>query len=86
MNKLEHIATIDFCYWRLEILNQKLSQPKSPLETAIDKVCGYDEIKEIKDEAISLVEQIIESKKAIGADYTGDKKFLEALAFPSNYR
>nr|DAT09629.1 MAG TPA: hypothetical protein [Caudoviricetes sp.] len=31
MRKLEHIATIDFCYLRLEQLNQKLSQPKSPI-------------------------------------------------------
>lgn len=79
MNKLELIATIDFCYWRLEKLNQKLSRPKSPIESAIDNACGYDELKEVKDEAISLVEQIIESKKDIGADYTGDEKFLEGL-------
>lgn len=79
MRKLEHIATIDFCYWKLEKLNEKLSHSKSPIEAAIDNACGYDELKEVKDEAISLVEQIIESKKAIGADYTGDEKFLEGL-------
>lgn len=79
MRKLEHIATIDFCYWRLEKLNEKLSRSKSPIETAIDNACGYDELKEVKDEAISLVEQIIESKKAIYADYAGDEKFLEGL-------
>jgi hypothetical protein len=36
-------------------------------------------LKEIKDEALSLVEQIIESKKAIDANYAGDEKFLELL-------
>nr|DAT09630.1 MAG TPA: hypothetical protein [Caudoviricetes sp.] len=36
-------------------------------------------MKEIKDEALSLVEQIIESKKAIDANYAGDEKFLELL-------
>lgn len=79
MRKLEHIATIDFCYLRLEQLSQKLSQPKSPIEVAIDNACGYDQLKEIKDEALSLVEQIIESKKAIDANYAGDEKFLELL-------
>lgn len=79
MRKLEHIAIIDFCYWRFEKLNEKLSRSKSPIEAAIDNACGYDELKEVKDEALSLVEQIIESKKAIGADYAGDEKFLEGL-------
>lgn len=79
MKELEHIAIIDFCYWRLEQLNKKLSQPKSPIELIVDNACGYNEQKEVKDEVISLVEQIIESKKSIGADYTGDDKFLYKL-------
>ncbi|MEL5895895.1 hypothetical protein AAE250_20660 [Bacteroides sp. GD17] len=79
MKKLEHISIIDFCYWRLEELNKKLSYPQSPIEAAIDNACGYDRMKELKDDAISLVEQIIESKKAIDVDYTGDNAFLEKL-------
>lgn len=34
---------------------------------------------EIRKECIMLVEQIIESKKAISADYSGDSKFLDKL-------
>lgn len=78
MNKLEHIATIDYCYWRLEKLNEALSKPKSTMER-VDKACGYNEVEEVKKEAITLLEQIIESKKAIGADYSRDSKFLDKL-------
>jgi hypothetical protein len=79
MNKLEHIATIDYCYWRLEKLNEALSKPKSTMEQLVDKACGYNEVEEVKKEAITLLEQIIESKKAIGVNYSGDSKFLDKL-------
>ena len=79
INYLEHIATIDFCYWRLGILNEQLSKPKSNIEILVDNTCGYDEVEEVRKEGISLLEQIVESKKAIGADYTGDSKFLDKL-------
>lgn len=79
MSNLEHIATIDYCYWRLGKLNETLSKPKSVMEQLVDKACGYNEVEEIRKESIILVEQIIESKKAIGADYSGDSKFLDKL-------
>ena len=79
MDKLEHIATIDFCYWRLEILCEQLSNTKSNIERLVDKACAYNETEEIRKECITLVEQIIESKKAISADYSGDSKFLDKL-------
>lgn len=78
-NNLEHVATIDFCYWRLGVLNQKLSKPPHPIEAMVDAACGYDRTEEIRKEVVSLLEQIIESKKAIGADYSGDSKFLEQI-------
>ena len=76
-NNLEHIAVIDFCYWRLKELNNKLSKPKHPIEEMIDTACGYDENKKIREEIISLLEQIIDSKRAIGYDCTGDEIYLE---------
>nr|DAV63612.1 MAG TPA: hypothetical protein [Caudoviricetes sp.] len=79
MNRLEHIATIDFCYWRLEKLNETLSKPKSNIEILIDNACGYNEVEDVKKETIILLEQIVESKKAIGADYSGDSEFLDKL-------
>lgn len=79
MSKLEHIAIIDCCYWRLEKLNEALSKPKSAMEQLVDNACGYNEVEEVKKEAIVLLEQIVESKKAIGADYSGDGEFLDKL-------
>lgn len=76
MNKLEHIATIDFCYWRLKILCKQLSKPKSNIEIMVDNACGYNETEEIRKECITLVEQIIESKKSIGENFTRDICFL----------
>lgn len=79
MSKLEHIATIDYCYWRLEKLNEALSKPKSTMEQLVDKACGYNEVEEVRKEAMTLLEQIVESKKAIGVNYSGDSKFLDKL-------
>ena len=79
MSKLEHIATIDYCYWKLGCLNKRLSGPKSNIEKLVDKACGYNETNDTKKEVISLIEQVIESKKAIGADYSGDSKSLDEI-------
>lgn len=79
MNKLEHVAIIDFCYWKLNKLNEQLSKLKSNIEILVDIACGYNEMEEARKECISLLKQIIESKKAIGADYSGDSKFLDKL-------
>lgn len=79
MNVLEHIATVDYCYWRLKVLSEQLNKPKSDIERMVDKACGFNEVEEIRKESIELVEHIIESKKAIGADYSGDSEFLDNL-------
>lgn len=51
MSKLEHIATIDYCYWRLGKLNETLSKPKSVMEQLVDKSCDYNEVEEIRKKA-----------------------------------
>lgn len=79
MNKLAHIATIDFCYWRLGKLNELISKPKSNIERLVDNACGYNEEQEVNKECIELMKQIIESKKAIGEDYSRDKELLDKL-------
>lgn len=79
MNVLEHIATVDYCYWRLKVLSEQLNKPKSDIERMVDKACGFNEVEEIRKESIELVEHIIESKKAIGADYSGDSEFFDNL-------
>ena len=79
MSNLEHIAIIDYCYWRLEKLNKQLSKPKSNIEILVDKACRYTEVEEVRKEAITLLEHIIENKKAIGADCSYDSGFLDKL-------
>lgn len=79
MERIEQIATIDFCYFRLKILCKKLSNTKSNIERLVDKACGYNETEEIRKECITLVEQIIESKKSIGENFTRDICFLNKL-------
>ncbi len=76
---LEHIAIIDYCYWRLKVLSEQLNTSKSGIERMVDKACGFNEVEEIRKESVELVEHIIESKKAIGADYSGDSEFLDNL-------
>ena len=79
MNELENIAIIGFCYWRWGKLNETLSKPKSARDQLVDKACVYDETEEVMKEATTLVECIIENKKAIGYDYSRDSKFLDKL-------
>lgn len=79
MERIEQIATIDFCYFRLKILYKQLSNTKSNIERLVDKACGYNETEEIRKECITLVEQIIESKKQIGEDFTRDECVLNKL-------
>nr|DAH25973.1 MAG TPA: hypothetical protein [Caudoviricetes sp.] len=79
METIERIATIDFCYFRLKVLYKQLSNTKSNIERLVDNACGYNETEEIRKECIILLEQIIKSKKAISADYSGDSKFLDKL-------
>jgi hypothetical protein len=61
------------------MLCQQLSNTKSNIERLVDKACGYNETEEIRKECITLVEQIIESKKSIGENFTRDICFLNKL-------
>lgn len=79
MERIEHMATIDFCYRRLEMLCQQLSNTKPNIERLVDNACGYNEAEETRKECIILLEQTIESRKAISADYSGDSRFLDKL-------
>ena len=58
MNKLEHISTIDFCYWRLKILCEQLSKPKSNIEIMVDNACGYNETEDARKENIEAFNNI----------------------------
>lgn len=63
MSNLEHVATIDYCYWRLNKLKEQLSKPKSTMEQLVDKACGYNEVEEVKKEAITLWNRLLKVKR-----------------------
>lgn len=77
----EAYATIDLCYFGLQKLNEELGQPKSVLEILIDRSSGFDKAKlrEWIETSIELLEQIIEAKKVIEADYSNDVKMLDEI-------
>lgn len=75
-------ANIDLCYHQLEQLRAQVGVPqKSGLEAMIDEATGYQHQKFIDqvNTSIDLVNQIIESKKFIEADISGDEKLLKGL-------
>ncbi len=77
----EAYAVIDFCYFELQEIGKELSKPQHALEIMIDNSTGYREArnKELTETSISLLEQVIENKKIVEADYSGDLKTLNKL-------
>lgn len=69
---------IDLCYYALQKLNEEIAKPKSGLEILIDKETGFDkdQMKQSIETSIELLEEIIESKKIIEADFSNDVKML----------
>jgi hypothetical protein len=81
----EAYAVIDCCYYGLKELNKEIGKTKDGLSLMIDKATGFSEHQNKKwiETSIELLNQIIESKKLIEADYKNDSKMLaeiEALA------
>lgn len=77
----EAYIVIDLCYYGLQELRNELSKRKDVLSMLIDKATGFDkaQAKENKNTAIELLEQIIEAKKIIEADYSNDKKMIDKI-------
>ena len=74
-----YYAQIDFYYYAFRQLSDKLNKVKSPIEIAIDKATGFNEVGEIKKEAIRILKSVISIKKKIEADYSGDEEALIEL-------
>lgn len=74
-------AAIEYCYWRIKQLGKELNKSQSPLDQMIDDATGYgDKVYQgHKAETIELLESVIENKKIIEADYSGDAEFLEKI-------
>lgn len=74
-------AQIDCCYWLVGNIQKELARPKDPIYRMIDDQTGYTaaRTKELTEQVIDLVEQIIDCKKKIKADASMDRKMLKAL-------
>lgn len=74
-------AQIDCCYFLIDEAEKRFDKPRTGIELMIDKATGYDkEIeKKFREQLIELLKQIIDCKRLIEADYSGDEKFLNEL-------
>ena len=73
-------AEIDFSYTMLKKIYE--DKPSiTPLESMIDKATGYDKklISNMKETALFLLQSIIDNKKIIEADYSGDQKAYDDI-------
>ena len=82
----EAYAVIDCCYYGLKELNKEVSKPKDGLSLMIDKETGFSEHQNKKwiETSVELLNQIIEAKKFIEADYENDIKMLAEIESLSN--
>ena len=82
----EAYAIIDCCYYGLKELNKEVSKPKDGLSLMIDKATGFSEHQNKKwiETSIELLNQIIEAKKLIEADYKNDSKMLAEIKALAN--
>jgi hypothetical protein len=76
-----YYAQIDYCYHMIKQLHTDLNKPRAPIEKAIDIVTGYDKqkINESKKTLQELLRTVIDCKKKIEADYSGDQISLDEL-------
>lgn len=72
----ESYARIDYCYYRISQI-YKNDKKLTPIDKMIYQATGYDKKKE--SEIIDLLKEIINSKKLIDADYSGDEKTLNEI-------
>lgn len=76
-----YYAQIDGCYYLIEKAKKEMDKPQSAINKAIDVATGYDKerIGKTRENIIELLEQVIDCKKKIEADYSGDNEFMNAL-------
>jgi len=74
-------ATIDAGYYMIGQIKKEFDMPKSPIISAIDKATGFDKkfTNDKAKELIVILEDIIEAKKIIEADFSSDEKLLSAV-------
>lgn len=73
-------GAIDYCYWRIKQIRAEMNKPTPAINQMIDAATGFaqDQDKKWLEEIVSLLESVIENKKTIEADYSGDEQMLTA--------
>jgi len=75
----EAYAMIDYAYYMLKECQKKYFKPVAPIVQMADASCGYDRTKEEAKTVIDFLELIIENKKIVEADYSGDENILNQI-------
>lgn len=72
-------AIIDYGMWMLSQIDKRLDK-RTPIERMVDKASGYNEKleRDAAEEMIPILEDVIEAKKVVQADYSKDELLLNA--------
>jgi len=79
MTALEAQMQVDYGLFLLNKYLEELDKPTSPIDAAIDRACGRDRIKEIRDSAIDVLNGIIEAKTFLGCDCEREKEMVKQI-------
>lgn len=79
MTENEAIIQIEHGMFLIKQFYTETSNPLSPIDLAIDRACGRDRDREIVDNTITVLNQIIEGKIFLGKDTSAEKKLIEKL-------
>lgn len=79
MTTREAIFHIDYAYFILRKLSDELDKSPFDIESLVDKVCGYDQVVDIKEAALECIKQIIEAKKFLGLNCEKECQLIEQM-------
>ena len=81
MTTLDAQMQVDYGLFLLKKYLEEMDKPISPIDTAIDKACGRDRIKDIRDSIIEVLNSIIEAKTFLGCDCEREKEMIKCFRY-----
>lgn len=79
MTTIEAQIQVDYCLFLLKKYLGELEKPVSPIGSAIDKACGRDKLKDVRDNVVEVLNSIIEAKTFLGLDCTKEKQMIQQI-------
>lgn len=79
MTTLEAQIQVEYGLFLLKKYLEELKAKNSPINAAIDKICGHDGTGEIKDNIIQVLNDIIEAKTFLGCDCEREKEIIKQI-------